>query len=161
MQAVQDVGAGRSNAAGRVGAAVEDGLGRDKERTPPLTRDETGEQGDQRVIILVEAWPGHLPAQHGQLVAQHEDLSVLGDGVHSVDARESKGTTDEAVEEADGHGQQHGTARVVPGQTKRVSYWTPHVACIDESKMAKVPRPFDFALYMAMSASRSTSSGRS
>ena len=29
---------------------VEDGLGRDQERTPPLTRDKAGEQGDERPV---------------------------------------------------------------------------------------------------------------
>ena len=83
---------------------VQDRLGRDEERSPPLPRDEAGEQGDQRPVRPAEARPGHLAAQHGQLMAQHEYLGVLRQAVHPVDAEELKGASGEAVEERQGHG---------------------------------------------------------
>ena len=42
-----------------------------------------------------------MPAQNGQLVAQHEDLGVLGDGVHPVDPDQLDDASDQAVEEAE------------------------------------------------------------
>ena len=62
-----------------------------EERAPQLTRDETGEQGDQRAVGPAEARPGYLPAQHCQLVAQHDDLGILRQSVHLVDTEERKG----------------------------------------------------------------------
>ena len=47
---------------------------------------------------------GDLAAQHSQLVAQHEDLCVLGEGVHPVDPEHLDDASDQAVEEAEGHG---------------------------------------------------------
>jgi hypothetical protein len=48
-----------------------------QERAPPLTRDKTGEQGDERPVRPAEAGPADLAAQHCQLVAQGEYLGVL------------------------------------------------------------------------------------
>ena len=78
---------------------VEDGLGRDQERTPPLTRDKTGQQGDERPVRPAEAGPADLAAQHRQLVAQDEDLGVLRDGAHPVDTDELEEAAQEPVEE--------------------------------------------------------------
>ncbi len=51
--------------------------GRDQERTPPLTRDQAGKQGDERPVRPVEAGPAGLAAEHRQMVAQVECLGVL------------------------------------------------------------------------------------
>ena len=65
-------------------APAEDGLWRYKEAVPPLTRDETREQSDQRTVGPAEAGAPDLAAEHGQLVAQDEDLGVLRKGVHLI-----------------------------------------------------------------------------
>ena len=57
----------------------EDRLRPDEERSPALPRDEAGEQSDARPIRSGEARTAHLAAQHGQLVAQHQDLGILGE----------------------------------------------------------------------------------
>jgi hypothetical protein len=79
--------------------------GRDEEGCPPLTRDEPSEGTNERSIRPCEAGTRGLALEHGQLVAQHEDLGVLGHRVHLVDADCSDKSTDEAVEEGERHGQ--------------------------------------------------------
>jgi len=82
---------------------AKDGLGRDEERRPPLARDQVGERADERPIRPGEARTGDLPLEHGELVAQHEDLGVLGQGVHPVDTYRLGDATDEAIEEGERH----------------------------------------------------------
>ena len=89
---------------------AEERLQCDQERMPPVPRHEAGEQRHERPVRPAEGRPGHLPAQHRQLVAKHEDLGVLCQCVQTVEAEELKGAPGEAVEERQGHGQQHGTA---------------------------------------------------
>ena len=47
--------------------------------------------------------PSGLALEHGQLMAQHEDLGVLGYAVHLVDADRLCDATDEVVEEGERH----------------------------------------------------------
>ena len=82
---------------------AKDRLGRDEERHPPLPWDQALQSGDERPIRPGEAGTADLPAQHGELVAQHEDLRVLGDVVHPVDAGQLDAASDQAVEEAERH----------------------------------------------------------
>jgi hypothetical protein len=49
---------------------------------------------------------GDLPVQHGQLVAEHEDLRVLGRGIHPMDANDLNDVPDETAEEGQGHDRQ-------------------------------------------------------
>src|SRR5580704_13846706 len=60
-------------------------LGCDEERCPPITRDEASEGAD-RSIGPSEAGTGGLALEHGELVAQHEDLGILGRRVHPMDS---------------------------------------------------------------------------
>ena len=83
---------------------AQDRLGGDQERDPPLPRHQPGQGGDERPIRPPQAGTSDLAAQHRQLVAQHEDLRVLGDVVHPVDPDQLGDASDESVEEAKGHG---------------------------------------------------------
>jgi hypothetical protein len=47
--------------------------------------------------VRVEAGTGDLALEHGQLMAQHEDLGVLGHAARLVDADRLYDATDEAV----------------------------------------------------------------
>ena len=84
---------------------TEDGLGRDRERSPPLTGDEAGQQGDgeEAAVRPAKAGPADLAAEHRQLVAQDEYLGVLCQGVRPV-ASDSRAMRAELVEEGEGHG---------------------------------------------------------
>jgi hypothetical protein len=46
---------------------------------PPLSRKQPRQRGEQRPIGRAEARPGHLPAQHRDLVAQHQQLDLVAD----------------------------------------------------------------------------------
>lgn len=82
----------------------EDRLRRDEELCPALPRHEAGEQGDNRPIRPREARAGDLSAKHSQLVAQNEDLSVLGGRVHPVHPYGLEHAMDQSVEEGQSHG---------------------------------------------------------
>lgn len=82
---------------------AQDGLGGDEERCPALLRDEPRQGGDDRPIGPGEAGTCDLTAKDRNLVAQHEDLGVVGSGVHVVDGQDLKDATDQAVEEAERH----------------------------------------------------------
>ncbi len=73
----------------------EDRLRRDEERSPALSGYEAGEQGDQRSIGPSEARTSDLATQHGELMAKHQYLGILGDRIHSTDARYLKDLSDE------------------------------------------------------------------
>ena len=85
---------------------VEDRLRRDEECRPPLSWHETCEQGDQCPVRPGEAGAADLATKDRHLVAQHEDLGVLGDGVPPRQLERSKGAMDQALEEGEHHGEQ-------------------------------------------------------
>src|ERR1039458_9718015 len=69
-------------------APAQDRLWADEERSPVFSRNKTGQEGDEGPVGPAEAGTGDLAAQHGQLVAEHEDLSILGRGIHPMDAND-------------------------------------------------------------------------
>jgi hypothetical protein len=71
-----------------------------------FSRNKTGQEGDEGTVGPGEAGTGDLPVQHGQLVAEYEDLSVLGRGIHPMDANDLNDAPDETVEKGQGHDQQ-------------------------------------------------------
>ena len=46
---------------------------------------------------------GDLPAKDGQLVTEHEDLRVLGRGIHPMDANDLNDAPGETIEKGQGH----------------------------------------------------------
>ncbi len=64
-----------------------------------FSRNQTGQEGDEGPVGPGETGTGDLPVQHGQLVAEHEDLRVLGRGIQSVDTNGFDDASDQAVEE--------------------------------------------------------------
>src|ERR1035437_7389049 len=60
---------------------TEDRLGRDEERAPTLSRHKTSEEGDECTIGPGETRTVDLAAEYGQLMAEHQDLRVLGRGI--------------------------------------------------------------------------------
>jgi hypothetical protein len=77
---------------------AQDRLWADEERSPVFSRNKTGQEGDEGPVGPAESGTGDLAAQHGQLVAEHEDLSVLGRGIHPMDANDLNDAPDETVE---------------------------------------------------------------
>ena len=83
---------------------AQDRLGGDKERRPTSPWHQSGQGGDERPVGPGELRSADLTSQHSQLVAKHQDLSVLGDVVHPMQPSELNEATDQAVEEGEGHG---------------------------------------------------------
>ena len=65
---------------------------------------ETSQEDDQGPIGPGETGAGDLSAHHGQLVAQHQDLGILGRSIRPVDANDLENAPDKPVEERQGHG---------------------------------------------------------
>src|SRR5450759_3071912 len=108
-------GKGRTSwSAMRVGPALldqravpaQDRLWAYEERSPAFSRNKTSEEGDECTIGPGEAGTGDLPVQHGQLMAEYQDLSVLGRGIHPMDANDLNDASEETVEKGQGHDQQ-------------------------------------------------------
>src|ERR1700689_4828622 len=78
---------------------AKDRLGRDEEGCPPCTRNDPTEDTDDCSIRPGEAGTGGLAPEHGQLMAQHENLCVLGHRAHPVNVDRLEEATDESVEE--------------------------------------------------------------
>src|SRR5664280_803812 len=74
--------------------------------SPGFSRNKTGQEGDEGTVGPGEAETGDLPVQHGQLVAEYEDLSVLGRGIHPMNANDLHDAPDETVEEGQGEERQ-------------------------------------------------------
>ena len=83
---------------------AEDGLGGDEERRSPLAGHQLGQRGDNRPIRPGEAGPADLTLEHGELVAEHQDLCVLGGVVHTEDPEQIDDAVDQAVQEAERDG---------------------------------------------------------
>jgi hypothetical protein len=96
---------------------AEDRLRHDEECRPPLPSDEAGEQGDERPVRPGEAGSADLATKDRHMVAQHEDLGVLGEPVPPRQLERSKGAMDQAVKEGEHHGEQ-------PLPTVAGSFWT-------------------------------------
>jgi hypothetical protein len=85
-QFAQLVAPARPSPLGPVGPAAgdeppvpaEQRLGADEERRPAPPRQGAREPGQQRPIGELELGPGDLATEHGELVAQDEDLDLLG-----------------------------------------------------------------------------------
>ena len=83
---------------------AQDRLGGDEERRPTLPWHQSGPFGDKRPVRPGETRSGDVATEHSELVAEHEDLGVLGDLVHPMQPSELDDTADKAVEEAKRHG---------------------------------------------------------
>ena len=52
------------------------------------------DRGEKRTVVVVHRWPIDLAAQHGELVAQHEDLDFIGaPRAHGQARQRREGTT--------------------------------------------------------------------
>ena len=67
---------------------VEERMRRPKKGAPPITGREAGEECDQRAVGPDGPGMGDLAAEHRELMAKHDDLGILGESGHQVDAEE-------------------------------------------------------------------------
>jgi hypothetical protein len=82
----------------------QDRLGRDEKRRPLLAWHQLCQSGDERPVRLGEPGPADLPAKDRQLMTEHQDLRVFGDGVHAVERQRFDDAAEQTVEEAERYG---------------------------------------------------------
>src|SRR6266568_639498 len=80
------------------------GLRRDQERRPAVSRQGPGERGQQRAVEVPEPWSADLPTEDAELVTQDQDLEVL----RSILARTLTAPAREASEDRECEPGQHG-----------------------------------------------------
>jgi hypothetical protein len=68
-----------------------------------FSRNKTGQEGDEGTVGPGEAGTCDLPAKHGQLVAQNEDLGVLRRCIRPVDTNDLNDAPDEPIEKGESH----------------------------------------------------------
>ena len=83
-----------------------DRLRGDEERRPSLPGHELRHGSDDRPVGPMEAGSVDLTSEYGQLVAEHQDLCIFADVVHTMDAHEPDDAAEESVHEAERHGRQ-------------------------------------------------------
>ena len=89
----------------------QDRIGGDQERRPSSPRNKPGQSSDERSVGPGETGSGDLAAKDIQPLAEHQDLGVFGDGVHTVHPPELNEAASQAVEEAEHHGTVASTTR--------------------------------------------------
>ena len=62
----------------QVAVPAKEGLGSDEERRPAVLRQESAQRTEPRPVGWLEAWPRLVATQDVELVAQHQDLDLLG-----------------------------------------------------------------------------------
>jgi len=77
-----------------------------------LARDETGQQRNEGTVGPAKTRPTDLAPEHGQLVTKDEDLHILRNGVHPVNADQLEDAARQTVEERQGHDQPASLARL-------------------------------------------------
>jgi len=82
---------------------AQDRLWADEERSSVFSRNKTGQEGDEDPVGSGEAGTCDLPAKHGQLVAQNEDLGVLRRCIRPVDTNDLEHAPDEPIEKGESH----------------------------------------------------------
>ena len=75
-----------------------DRVGLDHEDRPAFTAEPARERGEDRAMFGLEPWMWMLAFQHGELVAQHEDLGIFGAIAPSAQYQEVEYEADKAVE---------------------------------------------------------------
>jgi hypothetical protein len=88
---------------------AEQRLRRDQERRPPLARESARQGRQHRTVERTEPRPSYLPSQDLQLVAEDQDLEVLG----PIPPRKLAASGRETAQEGEGEPAQHGR-RMVP-----------------------------------------------
>ena len=73
-------------------------VGLHEEDRPPVTSQDASERGEEHAVDGFEPGSGHLTVQHGELMAQHEDLGVFGAVASTAQHEEIHDEADQTVE---------------------------------------------------------------
>ena len=77
---------------------TQDRVGLDHEDRPAVTAEHTRERGEDRAVVGFEPWMWMLALQDGELVAQHEDLDILGTIASAAQHQQVEYEADKTVE---------------------------------------------------------------
>jgi hypothetical protein len=75
----------------------------DEEAGPTVAWENAADGGEQSAVAGFQLGPGGLPLEDGELMAQHQDLQVLGGGTSSEQREELEGAAEREVEEPGQH----------------------------------------------------------
>jgi hypothetical protein len=77
---------------------TQDRVRSDEEDRPAITAEHASERGEDRSVLRFEARSGDLALQDGELMAQHEDLEILGPIAAAAQHQQVDHEPDETVE---------------------------------------------------------------
>ena len=83
---------------------AQDGAGGDQPVRPQPCRQEPGQRGEHRPVGPVQPGPRMGPAQHGDLMPQHQELGVLGGRRPGEQDQPAAEPDQNEIEQAEGHG---------------------------------------------------------
>jgi hypothetical protein len=81
-----------------------DRVGRDERRQTIPYRSQVLEDGEHPSLLGSEPWPGHLTVEHLELLAQDQQLEVLGPGGATPEQEQAKDLSETDSGETEGHG---------------------------------------------------------
>jgi hypothetical protein len=101
------------------------GLGCHREGSPLRAWQQPGQRRQQQPVPAVMSWPGHLPAQHRQLVPQYQELHLLTRLAPAEQDHQFQHPTGEQVHHRQDHGRDAGVPRK-PRSTGPINVFEPH-----------------------------------
>jgi hypothetical protein len=81
-----------------------DRVGRDERRQTFSDRSQALEDGEHPSLLGTEPWPGHLTVEYVELLAQDQQLEVLGPGRATPEQEQAKDLSETDCGETEGHG---------------------------------------------------------
>jgi hypothetical protein len=81
-----------------------DRVGRDERRQTFSDRSQALEDGEHSSLLGTEPWPGHLTVEYVELLAQDQQLEVLGPGRATPEQEQAKDLSETDCGETEGHG---------------------------------------------------------
>jgi hypothetical protein len=110
-------------------------LGPDGQPVPARARQQPGESGQHRTVSPVQSGSGHLPAEHRNLVPQHQQLRVVGRRGPCQQHQPSQQVAEDQIEQSKRHPLIIGASvslSEVAGQSLRPTFWHPQVLDADD-----------------------------
>jgi hypothetical protein len=80
-----------------------DRVGRDERRQTFSDRSQALEDGEHSSLLGTEPWPGHLTVEYVELLAQDQQLEVLGPGRATPEQEQAKDLSETDCGETEGH----------------------------------------------------------
>jgi hypothetical protein len=115
-------------------------LGPDEQPVPARARQQPGESGQHRTVSPVQSGSDHLPAEHRNLVPQHQQLHVVGRRAPCQQHQPSQQLAEHQIEQSKRHLSIIGASvslSEVAAQSLRPTFWHPQ-----DHRHGRAVRPF-------------------